>query len=108
MAVVGWLETDDILDRWPDAPDDPELSAILTAAHEQCDAYAPPLETGAEPTESMRLAQLLQAQHLWARKRAGNGEGFGPEGYMVQTYPLVMESRALLRPKRGNPFLGVL
>jgi len=108
MAVVGWLETEDILDRWPDAPDDPELSAILTAAHEQCDAFAPARVEGAPPTESMKLAQLLQAQHLWARKRAGNGEGFGPEGYMVQTYPLVMESRALLRAKHGNPFRGLL
>lgn len=108
MGAVGWLDPAMILDTWADAPDDPELTAILTAAHEQCAAYFPGDPDTAPVTESMRLAQLLQAQHLWARKQSGNRDTLGPDGYMVQTWPLVMESRQLLRPKHGNPFRGLL
>jgi hypothetical protein len=89
---VGWLDTEEITDRWPDAPEDPELSSLLTVAHEVCAAYAP--------------AQLLQAQHIYARSRSGNGESIGAEGYGIGTYALVLEARNLLRPptRRGGIF----
>ena len=57
--------------------------------------------------KNYKYAQKLLTQHLWARKRAGDGEGFGADGYMISTYPLVREAYDALRPKRG-PLKGLL
>jgi hypothetical protein len=102
---VGWLDTEEITDRWPDAPEDPELSSLLTVAHEVCAAYAPATQPTPLP-ERYALAQLLQAQHIYARSRSGNGESIGAEGYGIGTYALVLEARNLLRPptRRGGIF----
>lgn len=112
MTVVGWVDDTTLDDYWPDAPaEGPVLTTLLTAAYEQCLAYAPDpvLDEAGKPVipESWKLAQILQVKHLWTRSRAGDGNGIGADGFMVQTYPLVMEARSLLRPKR-NPLLGVL
>lgn len=107
MPTVGWVETEDVTERWLDAPDEPELSELLEIAHHLCLAYAPPLAAGAPTPAAWGKAQLLQAQHVYARSKSGNGETTGPDGYTVSTYPLVMESRSLLRPKR-SPLAGLL
>lgn len=106
MALVGWVDPDALDAAWFDAPSEPTLSKLLRVAHEVCLAYAPdPLP---EPVpESYALAQELQVRHLFARSKAGNGDSMGPDGYAISTFPLVLEARNLIRPKR-NPFLGVL
>lgn len=106
MPTVGWVETEDIAEEWLDAPEGDELAELLTVAFEVCSAYAPPRADGPVPA-SWKKAQLLQAQHVYARSRSGNGESMGPEGYSTSTYVLVLEARQLLRPKR-SPLAGLL
>jgi hypothetical protein len=107
MPTVGWVQTEDITDRWLDAPEDPELSELLEIAHDTCTAYAPALPAGTEVPAGWGKAQLLQAQHIYARAKSGNGDSMGPDGFQISTYPLVLEARSLLRPKR-SPFAGLL
>jgi hypothetical protein len=105
MPRVGWLDTEDVPEKWLDAPEEPELTELLTVAYEVCAAYAPARQTAPLP-ERYKRAQLLQAQHVYARSRSGNGESVGPEGYSTSTYVLVLEARDLLRPatRRGGIF----
>jgi hypothetical protein len=107
MAIVGWVDSDALKAEWWDAPDQAELDALLGVAFEVCLAYAPPLAAGAVVPESWAMAQKLQAKHLFARDKSGNRESVGPDGYTVSTFPLVLEARNLLRPKR-SPFEGLL
>lgn len=105
MPLVGWVDPAVLAARWFDAPEEPELTELLTAAYNVCLAYAPvPPET--IPPE-WALAQTLQAKHIYARGKSGNGDTMGPDGYAVSTFPLVLEARNLLRPRR-NPLLGLL
>jgi hypothetical protein len=105
MPTVGWVDTEQIAETWLDAPEEPELSELLTVAHEVCSAYAPAKDPSPLP-ERYKKAQLLQAQHIYARTRSGNGESIGPDGYSTSTYVLVLEARNLLRPatRRGGIF----
>jgi hypothetical protein len=105
VALVGWVDPAVLRTKWFDAPDDPELSDLLTAAYNVCLAYAP-VPPATIPKE-WAIAQELQAKHMYARSKSGNGDTIGPDGYAVSTFPLVLEARNLLRPRR-NPFLGVL
>lgn len=105
MPLAGWLDPATVPDTWFDAPAEPELTELLTGAYNVCLAYAPTPPATIPP--EWRTAQLLQAKHMYARSKAGNGDSIGPDGYQVSTFPLVLEARNLLRPRR-NPFLGVL
>ena len=105
MPTVGWVDTEDITERWLDAPEEPELSELLEIAHDVCSAYAPARLPSPVPARYGK-AQLLQAQHIYARAKSGNGDSMGPDGYQVSTYPLVLEARSLLRPKR-SPLAGL-
>lgn len=107
MPTVGWVETEDVTERWLDAPEEPELSELLEIAHDVCAAYAPALAAGDKTPAAWGKAQLLQAQHVYARSKSGNGDTIGADGYTVSTYPLVLEARSLLRPKR-SPLAGLL
>lgn len=112
MSLVGWLDTDDVAELWFDAPDGPELVDLLTVAYEVCEAFAPaippePDGTPGQVPKRYERAQLLQAKHVWARSKAGNQDSIGPDGYQVSTFPLVLEARSLLRPKR-SPLKGLL
>jgi hypothetical protein len=107
--LIGWVETDSILDYWADAPDyEPGgvLVTLLSVAHEVLEAYAPQPVLDPPPARYM-LAQVLLTQHLWARKQAGDGGGFGAGEFQMSTYPLVLEARSLMRP-RTSPFAGLL
>jgi hypothetical protein len=109
--MIGWLDEAVVLDRWPDAPSGAELADLLTEAHEVLIEYAPaipPLADGSPGPVPKRYAkaQLLMAKHIYARALAGNAESIGPDGYQINTYPLVLEARALLRPKK-SPFAGM-
>ena len=110
MALVGWLDPAKDFDDWVDRPEEPLFSLLLKTAHEKLEEWAPhPLPAGTEsdPVPARyKLAQRLLTQHLAARKRAGDGDGFGADGYMIQTYPLVREAYDAIRPKRPS-FLGL-
>lgn len=107
MAIVGWVDSVALKTEWWDAPDQAELDDLLAAAHEVCLAYAPALAEGAPVPKSWAMAQKLQAKHLYARDKSGNRDSVGPDGYTVSTFPLVLEARNLIRPKR-SPFEGLL
>ena len=102
---MTWATTDDVRDRWNDAPlDDVVLGAMLTAAHEQLVAYAPALVDGAPVPARYVEAEVLQVRALWqAQERDGDVLGFGESGYAVRVRPLGQDVRSLLRPRRGKP-----
>lgn len=110
------LEMEFISSIWADAEyvDPLTLAAIFSAANQVCASFAPsvpnPDFTAGVPgviPESWKIAEILQAKHIWARMRSGNRESIGPDGYEISTYPLVLEARGLLRPKR-SPLKGLL
>lgn len=106
MALVGWLDPETSFSDWADAPEPEDLELYLEVAHEKVLAWAPSPLPETIPARYV-YAQKLLTQHLYARKRAGDGEGFGADGFMIQTYPLVREAYDAVRPKR-SPLLGLL
>lgn len=117
MSLIGWVDPEQLDTLWPESTqlEIEDLEIFLAAAYEACQAYAPavpmvPQEDGslaAVIPAGWRLAQVMHAKHLYARFRTGNRDSIGPDGYAISTYPLVMESRSLLRPKRPA-FRGLL
>jgi hypothetical protein len=119
VTLVGWLDPATSFEDWADAPEPEDLVLYLEVAYEKILEWAPkPIPTGLvldEDGETVldpiparyRYAQKLLTQHLYARKRAGDGEGFGADGFMIQTYPLVREAYDAVRPKR-SPLMGLL
>lgn len=111
--VVGWIDLATDFSDWADAPEPEDLELYAETAHEKLLEWAPkPIPTGELLAEDgvtildpiparYKYAQKLLTQHLWARKRAGDGEGFGADGFMIQTYPLVREAYEAVRPKRS-------
>lgn len=106
-TVVGWVDLEALKESWWDSPELADLQELLEVAYEVCLAYAPALAAGAPVPKSWKKAQVLHAKHLFARDKAGNRDAVGPDGYTVSTFPLVLESRSLLRPRR-SPFEGLL
>lgn len=106
MAEVGWVDTAEVAADWADAPEDAQLTGLLAVAHELLTEYVGQESLLDPPPERYKLAQVMLCQHLWARKRGGDGDSFGPEGFQFSTYPLVMEARGLMKPKR-SPFAGL-
>lgn len=110
--LIGWLDPVIEHQKWADGPaDEDDLAELLEVAFEKLAEWAPkplPAGTTGDPVpHRYKFAQRLLAQHLWVRKQAGDGEGFGAEGYMIQTYPLVREAYEAVRPKR-SPLEGLL
>lgn len=104
MAVIGWLDPETDFETWADAPEPGEMVEELWAAYDKCLEWAPQPVPDPLPEATRhryKLAQRFLVQHLVTRKRAGDGEGFGADGYMRQTYPLVREAYDALRPKRS-------
>lgn len=101
--IDGWLTLDRARLDWPDAPlDDILLHRILTAAKEQCEAYAPFL--GAPPVvipARYVQAQAMQARALYQSIIANQNDTVGVDGFAVRVFPLDFTIRALLRPKRA-------
>lgn len=117
--VVGWVTLDEAAGLWEDVEDLEQAAQlkVLSAAHETAvdylrDAdgtYTDPREEDPprEVPERWKVAQVMLARHVWARMRTGNSDSIGPDGYQLSTYPLVLEARSLLRPKR-SPLAGLL
>lgn len=117
--VVGWVTLDEAAGLWEDVDllEQETQRRVLAAAHEVAvdylrDAdgtYTDPREEdpAREIPEGWKVAQVMLARHVWARMRTGNSDSIGPDGYQLSTYPLVLEARTLLRPKR-SPLAGLL
>lgn len=109
MALVGWVDSESLDTLWPESTqlELEDLNVFLESAYDACANYAPApslveKDGALVPVipASWTLAQVMHAKHLYARFRTGNRDTFGPDGYSISTYPLVMEARSLLRPKR--------
>lgn len=113
VLVSGWLDLEADFTDWADAPEAVDLKLYADVAHEKLLEWAPsPAPTGELLAEDgitildpvparYKYAQKLLTQHLYARKRAGDGDGFGADGFMIKTYPLVREAYDAVRPKRS-------
>lgn len=113
MVAIGWVDTDALDTLWPQSTqlEAEDLALFLGAAHGACAPWAPALPlvpseldpavlVPAPVPDSWKLAQVMHAKHLNSRFRTGNQDSLGPDGYTISTYPLVLEARSLLRPKR--------
>lgn len=107
MTLIGWADTDEVAEDWADAPAEAQLKRLLGAAHEMLVEYVGQGNLLDPAPERYTMAQVMLTQHLWARKRGGDGDTFGPEGFSFSTYPLVMEARGLMKPKQA-PWAGLL
>lgn len=116
---VGWVDVAQVGALWEDADllEAATLREVLAAAHEDAvdylrdtlGEYTDPgeLDPPQEVPHRWRVAQVMLAKHLWARMRTGNADSIGPDGLQLSTYPLVLEARAQLRPRR-SPLAGLL
>lgn len=105
MAVVGWVETDDISDFWPEAEDLTEaaLTSYLLSAWEQCVAFLPPVDLVPYPNpipERFKQAQISQARARHRSYVTGSGDQMGGEGLTVTVFPMSWEIKNLLRPSK--------
>lgn len=104
MPVVGWVDTDEDLLKWPDGARDTEgIAPYLQAAHEQCLAFLPPVDVEPLPDPipgRFVLAQLLQARALYRSAIAGSNDQIGPDGMSVTVFPMDWTVKNLLRPRR--------
>jgi len=105
MVAIGWVDPEALDTLWPQSTqlEAADLVTFLTAGYLACAAYAPPAPlVDGVPTapESWKLAQVMHAKHLNSRFRTGNQDTLNADGYTISTYPLVLEARSLLRPKR--------
>lgn len=110
VELVGWVDPETLTgdeSPWPDAVmmAPASLEALLTVAHETCEAYAPKLAEGGEVPARYVMAQILQARAIWQMQRQGPGDQFSPEGFSIAIYPLDARIRQMLRPK--TPFGGL-
>lgn len=105
--MTTWATTDQVRDRWADAPlNDELLSEMLQAAHEQVVVYAPALAEGADVPKRYVEAEVLQVRALGqAQQRDGDVLGYG-DGFAVRVRPLGEDVKALLRPRRAKPVVG--
>lgn len=106
--MATWIEDPGALaDYWPMAESEADgypLLLLLTAARQQCEAFAPELAPGADVPESWRLAQAMQARALWRSQTVGSGNSYGSE-LTVTVFPMDWTVKLLLRPP-GRPRVG--
>lgn len=95
--------TEFLVDYWADAAtiNATLLDSLFEAANEVCVAYAPALLDGQIVPERYKIAEILQARHIYSQMQGGNREEIGADGYATPSYPLVFAARDLLRPKRS-------
>lgn len=107
MTVIGWVDTDDeiVAEVWPDMEQlsPAGLELFLSAAYDQCVAFAPVLADGAIVPDGWPIAQLMQASELWsASRREGDVIGYTDQ-LAIRTRPLGTAVKSLLRPRRAVP-----
>lgn len=110
-AGEGWI-TDPADPRlvvlWAGAEDyGDQLAFPLYCAAVQCANFAPTLAVGATVPDNWVAAQVLQARALVRAGIVGDGDRAGIDGgETVAVFPLDWTVKALLRPRKGRPYLG--
>lgn len=79
------------------------LSMILNVARDQVIDFGPRIPEGAPVPDRFVLAQLMQAQNLWAAGKANPEGAIGPEGFSFMPRPLDRDVRSTIRPPKGRP-----
>lgn len=105
--MAAWAERADARLRWVNAPaDDVLLDALLDAAQEVCEAYAPALATGEPVPVRYTQAVVEQARDIWQNgERDGDVLGYDGE-WAIRVRPVAESVKALLRPKRAAISFG--
>lgn len=110
--MTSWHDTESAATQWPDAPDDDAvLKELLEVARGQVVAYSPhsktdPVVEAASDVVPVayRLAQLRQAQNLWAAGSTSPDGGIGDgESFTLTPHPLDWHVKQIIRPKGGAP-----
>lgn len=108
MAWVGWVASGvDLATYWPEwVGTFEEVAPVLSAAAEQCEAFAPDPagDVDVEIPERFKLAQVMQARALYRAGLARQDNQIGVDGMTVTVFPMDWQVKALLRPK-GKPVL---
>lgn len=110
MRLTGWLDWTNpdhhelVAGVWPDVAllDDVVATAVLQAAREQCEHYAPAAPS--EVPDRYRHAQALQARSISQAGIVQQGADLGG-GFPVSVFPMDWSVKALLRPP-GRPRVG--
>lgn len=105
--VIGYIDLTELEDQWIQAPETADLERLARIAAGKVDAWGPALplnDLGAAVVSEDEFARRSYAQellikHLWTRKAAGDGEGFGDDGYLINTFPMVREAYDAVRPR---------
>lgn len=110
VALGTWItESDDprIGVLWSGSEDYSEdLEFVLGVARKQCTDFAPALAEDAPVPDNYVAAQILQARALARAGVTDSGDQAGGYGETVVVYPLDWTVKALLRPRKGRPYLG--
>ncbi|WP_449279628.1 hypothetical protein [Leucobacter sp. GX0328] len=110
--MTVWHDVESAAHAWDDAPDDDErLGELLEVARGQVVAYSPHKKAdpavAADSTEvpvAYRLAQLRQAQNLWAAGSVSPDGGLGDgESFTLTPHPLDWHVKQIIRPRGGRP-----
>ncbi|WP_024357799.1 hypothetical protein [Leucobacter chironomi] len=110
--MTRWHDAESAADAWEDAPDDDErLEELLAVARAQVVAYSP--HRKADPAVAAdsddvpveyRLAQLRQAQNLWAAGSVSTDGGMGDgDSFTLTPHPLDWHVKQIIRPRGGRP-----
>ena len=105
--MSDWYDASDqtrVVGAWSGAPIENEenLTLILGVAREQVEAYGGPVVSGEDVPDRYILAQIRQAQNLWAAGRADENGDIGSEGYSYVPRPLDKTIRNIIRPVQGG------
>ncbi len=104
QAEDGWLSLEDARQDWADAPtSDATTYRILESAKVSCINYAPKSKLIDGVPGHFVQAQLMQARAVWQATKTGDEDQLGADGLTVRVYPLDLNVKAQLRPKRGTP-----
>lgn len=112
--MARWHDTESARSNWDDAPDDDEqLDELLEVARDQVVRYAPERKTDpivAPDSEAVpvryRLAQLRQAQNIWAAQNVNSDGAMGDGGEFTLrpvAHPLDWHVKQIIRPKGAKP-----
>jgi hypothetical protein len=105
VVQIGWVDTSDAINQWPEAEDLTEgvLCSHLQAAYEQCVAFLPPaylVEWPSQIPDRWKQAQMQQARALWRASVTGSGDQLGGQGLSVTVFPMDWTVKNLLRPSK--------
>lgn len=104
--LIGWVTPAEARQAWADAPKtELRLTALLTTAHEMCEAYAPALAPDTPVPARYKEAQILHARAILTAFKA-TGEMIGMDdggGFATAAPTLSGQIKQLLRPPTGLP-----